>query len=108
VFKGCALIRSTISRQQTLAIHPNNNRGTETQQSTSDFDANGNLLNLNNIANLEWYHNNTIVGFQCHDCYLGGWREFVANHYCLLDAIDWLGYCLCRRCKFAGRVLGCS
>ncbi|SHN93781.1 RHS repeat-associated core domain-containing protein [bacterium endosymbiont of Bathymodiolus sp. 5 South] len=46
--------------QQTLAIHPNNNRGTETQQSTSDFDANGNLLNLNNIANLEWYHNNTL------------------------------------------------
>jgi hypothetical protein len=33
--------------QQTLTIHPNNNRGTETQQSTSDFDANGNLLNLN-------------------------------------------------------------
>ena len=26
--------------QQTLAIHPNNNRGTETQQSTTDFDAN--------------------------------------------------------------------
>jgi hypothetical protein len=24
--------------QQTLTIHPNNNRGTETQQSTSDFD----------------------------------------------------------------------
>ncbi|VVM27110.1 hypothetical protein BSPWISOXPB_344 [uncultured Gammaproteobacteria bacterium] len=45
---------------KTLAIHPNNNRGTETQQSTSDFDANGNLLNLNNIANLEWYHNNTL------------------------------------------------
>jgi hypothetical protein len=30
--------------QQTLTIYPNNNRGTETQQSTSDFDANGNLL----------------------------------------------------------------
>jgi hypothetical protein len=27
--------------QQTLTIHPNSNRGTETQQSTSDFDANG-------------------------------------------------------------------
>jgi hypothetical protein len=27
--------------QQTLTIHPNNNHGTETQQSTSDFDANG-------------------------------------------------------------------
>jgi hypothetical protein len=24
--------------QQTIAIHPNNNRGTETQQSASDFD----------------------------------------------------------------------
>ncbi|CAC9980527.1 hypothetical protein [uncultured Gammaproteobacteria bacterium] len=46
--------------QQTLAIHPNNNRGTETQQSTSDFDANGNLLNLNNIVNLEWHYNNTL------------------------------------------------
>ncbi|CAC9575686.1 hypothetical protein BPUTSESOX_1582 [uncultured Gammaproteobacteria bacterium] len=33
--------------QQTISIHPNNNRGTETQQSASDFDANGNLLNLN-------------------------------------------------------------
>jgi hypothetical protein len=41
-------------------IHPNNNRGTETQQSTSDFDANGNLLNLNNIGNLEWHYNNTL------------------------------------------------
>jgi hypothetical protein len=39
---------------------PNNNRGTETQQSTSDFDANGNLLNLNNIGNLEWHYNNTL------------------------------------------------
>jgi hypothetical protein len=38
--------------QQTLTIRPNSNRGTETQQSTSDFDANGNLLNLNNIGNL--------------------------------------------------------
>jgi hypothetical protein len=34
--------------QQTLIIHPNNNRGTETQQSTSDFDVNGNLLTLDN------------------------------------------------------------
>jgi hypothetical protein len=32
--------------QQTLTIHPNNNRGTETQQSTTDFNANGNLLTL--------------------------------------------------------------
>jgi hypothetical protein len=30
--------------QQTIAIHPNNNRGTETQQSATDFDANGNGL----------------------------------------------------------------
>jgi hypothetical protein len=29
--------------QQILTIHPNNNHGTETQKSTSDFDANGNL-----------------------------------------------------------------
>jgi hypothetical protein len=28
--------------QQTIAIHPNNNRGTETQQSATDFDTNGN------------------------------------------------------------------
>jgi hypothetical protein len=35
--------------QQALTIHPNNNHGTETQQSTSDFDANGNLLTLNNM-----------------------------------------------------------
>jgi hypothetical protein len=35
-----------------------NNRGTETQQSASDFDANGNLLGLNNIGNLEWHYNN--------------------------------------------------
>ncbi|SSC08962.1 RHS repeat-associated core domain-containing protein [bacterium endosymbiont of Bathymodiolus sp. 5 South] len=46
--------------QQTIAIHPNNNRGTETQQSASDFDANGNLLGLNNIGNLEWHYNNTL------------------------------------------------
>ncbi|CAC9436407.1 hypothetical protein [uncultured Gammaproteobacteria bacterium] len=46
--------------QQTLIIHPNNNRGTETQQSTSDFDANGNLLTLDNIGTLNWYYNNTL------------------------------------------------
>ncbi|VVH66024.1 hypothetical protein BSPLISOX_2530 [uncultured Gammaproteobacteria bacterium] len=46
--------------QQTLTIHPNNNRGTETQQSTSDFDANGNLLTLNNIGALHWHYNNTL------------------------------------------------
>jgi hypothetical protein len=42
--------------QQTLTIHPNNNRGTETQQSTSNFDANGNLLVLNNIGTLHWHY----------------------------------------------------
>ncbi|SSC08958.1 RHS repeat domain-containing protein [bacterium endosymbiont of Bathymodiolus sp. 5 South] len=46
--------------QQTLAIHPNNNRSTETQQSTTDFDANGNLLTLNNIGTLNWHYNNTL------------------------------------------------
>jgi hypothetical protein len=46
--------------QQTLIIHSNNNRGTETQQSTSDFDANGNLLTLNNIGTLDWHYNNTL------------------------------------------------
>jgi hypothetical protein len=25
-----------------------------------NFDANGNLLNLNNIGNLEWHYNNTL------------------------------------------------
>jgi hypothetical protein len=37
-----------------------NNRGTETQQSTTDFDANGNLLTLDNIGTLHWHHNNTL------------------------------------------------
>ena len=46
--------------QQILTIHPNNNRGTQTQQSTSDFDANGNLLTLNNIGTLHWHYNNTL------------------------------------------------
>jgi hypothetical protein len=30
------------------------------QQSATDFDANGNLLGLNNIGNLEWHYNNTL------------------------------------------------
>ncbi|VVH54864.1 hypothetical protein BSPCLSOX_343 [uncultured Gammaproteobacteria bacterium] len=46
--------------QQTLAIHPNNNRGTETKQSASDFDTNGNLLVLDNIGTLHWHYNNTL------------------------------------------------
>ncbi|VVH66045.1 hypothetical protein BSPLISOX_740, partial [uncultured Gammaproteobacteria bacterium] len=45
--------------QQTLTIHPNSNRGTE-NNNQNNFDANGNLLNLNNIANLEWNYNNTL------------------------------------------------
>jgi hypothetical protein len=40
-------------------IHPNSNRGTE-NNNQNNFDANGNLLNLNNIGNLEWHHNNTL------------------------------------------------
>ncbi|CAC9533662.1 Putative insecticidal toxin complex [uncultured Gammaproteobacteria bacterium] len=46
--------------QQTLIIHPNNNRGTETQPSATDFDANGNLLTLDNIGTLHWHYNNTL------------------------------------------------
>ncbi|CAC9656721.1 RHS repeat-associated core domain-containing protein [bacterium endosymbiont of Bathymodiolus sp. 5 South] len=46
--------------QQTLTIHSNNNRGTETQQSTNDFDVNGNLLTLDNIGTLHWHYNNTL------------------------------------------------
>ncbi|CAB5499814.1 insecticidal toxin complex protein [Bathymodiolus thermophilus thioautotrophic gill symbiont] len=46
--------------QQTIAIHPHNNRGTETPQSTTDFDTNGNLLTLNNIGTLRWHYNNTL------------------------------------------------
>ncbi len=45
--------------QQTLTIHPNSNRGTE-NNNQNNFDANGNLLNLNNISNLKWYYNNTL------------------------------------------------
>jgi insecticidal toxin complex protein TccC len=45
--------------QQTLTIHPNSNRGTE-NNNQNNFDVNGNLLNLNNIANLEWNYNNTL------------------------------------------------
>ncbi len=51
---------SSSTWQQTLAIHPSNNHGTETQQSDSDFDANGNLLTLNNIGILHWHYNNTL------------------------------------------------
>jgi hypothetical protein len=31
-----------------------------TQQSTNDFDANGNLLTLDNIGTLHWHYNNTL------------------------------------------------
>jgi insecticidal toxin complex protein TccC len=34
-------------------------RGTE-NNNQNNFDANGNLLHLDNIANLEWYYNNTL------------------------------------------------
>ena len=53
--------------QQTLAIHPNSNRGTETQQPSSNFDANGNLLVLDNIGTLHWHHNNTLNQFSKAD-----------------------------------------
>jgi hypothetical protein len=36
------------------------NRGTQTQQSTNDFDVNGNLLALDNISTLHWHYNNTL------------------------------------------------
>jgi hypothetical protein len=45
--------------QQTLTIHPNNNRGTE-NNNQNNFDANGNLLILDNIGTLHWYYNNTL------------------------------------------------
>jgi insecticidal toxin complex protein TccC len=45
--------------QKTISIHPNSNRGTE-NNNQNNFDANGNLLHLDNIANLEWYYNNTL------------------------------------------------
>jgi len=53
--------------QQTINIHPNNNRGTETQQSTANFDANGNLSTLNNIGTLDWCYNNTLNKFTKKD-----------------------------------------
>jgi RHS repeat-associated protein len=45
--------------QQTITIHPNSNRGTE-NNGQNNFDANGNLLNLDNIGNLDWHYNNTL------------------------------------------------
>jgi len=45
--------------QQTIGIHPNSNRGTE-NNSPNNFDANGNLLNLDNIGKLNWHYNNTL------------------------------------------------
>jgi insecticidal toxin complex protein TccC len=53
------LLANSDAWQQTLTIHPNNNRGTENNKQ-NNFDANGNLLHLDNIANLEWYYNNTL------------------------------------------------
>jgi hypothetical protein len=40
-------------------FHPNSNRGTE-NNGQNNFDANGNLLNLDNIGNLDWHYNNTL------------------------------------------------
>jgi hypothetical protein len=37
-----------------VLLSPNSNRGTE-NNNQNNFDANGNLLHLDNIANLEWY-----------------------------------------------------
>ena len=45
--------------QQTISIHTSNNHGTENNKQ-NNFDANGNLLHLDNIANLDWYYNNTL------------------------------------------------
>jgi hypothetical protein len=45
--------RKTLS--PALILVSSNFIGTETQQSATDFDANGNLLGLNNIGNLEWH-----------------------------------------------------
>jgi hypothetical protein len=66
---------------QTLIIHPNNNRGTETQQSTSDFDVNGNLLTLDNIGTLNWHYNNTLGKLKKR--LLFGWIMRVCCHVLL-------------------------
>jgi hypothetical protein len=87
------------------------------------FDANGNLLTLDNIGTLHWHYNNTLnkltksnksnaIEYYVYDYQgnrvrtgLGGWWGFVAMHYCLLGETGWLGCCLCRRCRLAGRVI---
>jgi len=45
--------------QQTISPHPHSNRGTE-NNNPNNFDANGNLLNLDNIGTLNWHYNNTL------------------------------------------------
>ncbi|CAB5497900.1 Putative toxin subunit [Bathymodiolus thermophilus thioautotrophic gill symbiont] len=45
--------------QQTITLHPNSNRGTE-NNNPNNFDANGNLSNLDNISSLNWHYNNTL------------------------------------------------
>ncbi|AYQ56624.1 hypothetical protein MS2017_0904 [Bathymodiolus thermophilus thioautotrophic gill symbiont] len=45
--------------QQTITLHPNSNRGTE-NNNPNNFDANGNLSNLDNIGSLNWHYNNTL------------------------------------------------
>jgi hypothetical protein len=39
VFTHISHQATSSAREQTIAIHPNDNRGTETQQSATDFDA---------------------------------------------------------------------
>ncbi|AYQ56623.1 Putative toxin subunit [Bathymodiolus thermophilus thioautotrophic gill symbiont] len=48
--------------QQAITLHPNSNRGTE-NNNPNNFDANGNLSNLDNIGSLNWHYNNTLSKF---------------------------------------------
>jgi hypothetical protein len=48
-----------VSEVQPQVQTPNSNRGTE-NNNQNNFDTNGNLLHLDNIANLDWYYNNTL------------------------------------------------
>ncbi|CAB5505944.1 RHS repeat domain-containing protein [Bathymodiolus thermophilus thioautotrophic gill symbiont] len=45
--------------QQAIIPQPHSNRSTE-DNNPNNFDANGNLLNLDNIGNLDWHYNNTL------------------------------------------------
>jgi hypothetical protein len=70
----------------------------------SDFDANGNLLTLNNIGTLHWHYNNTLNQITKTD--KSNSTRLVAKYCCLLGVRGWLGYCLCHRRKFADKILG--